>query len=170
MNALAENSAGKHIPYRESKLTRVLRNSVSGNSQTTFVGCVSPSLSGYEETLSTLLFLNAAAKVATSPLHSEEVKVKKSAKKEAEKPNEEEGNSNNCLEMPVVLPTVNAEQSQDNLDEAASQKPIEDYPELPILSVGKDMKKAGKIIDQLKHVIRYLKGEVAKKVLGIRNI
>lgn len=43
-----------HIPFRNSKLTRVLSDSLSGNGQITFIVCVSPSMSSSSETFSTL--------------------------------------------------------------------------------------------------------------------
>ncbi|XP_075245510.1 kinesin heavy chain-like isoform X2 [Convolutriloba macropyga] len=45
-----------HIPYRDSKLTRILQESLGGNSRTTMVICVSPASFNESETRSTLLF------------------------------------------------------------------------------------------------------------------
>ena len=45
-----------HIPYRDSKLTRVLQESLGGNSRTALIVCCSPSARNYAETLSTLRF------------------------------------------------------------------------------------------------------------------
>lgn len=46
----------KHIPYRNSKLTRILQSGLGGNGKASFVLCCSPSIFNYEETLSTLRF------------------------------------------------------------------------------------------------------------------
>lgn len=43
-----------HIPFRNSKLTRVLSDSLSGNSKIAFIVCISPSTSANSETFSTL--------------------------------------------------------------------------------------------------------------------
>jgi hypothetical protein len=53
-----------HVPYRDSKLTRLLQDSLGGNTQTVFVVTLSPSLSCYDETVSTLQFADRAMKVA----------------------------------------------------------------------------------------------------------
>lgn len=53
----------KHIPYRNSKLTRVLSDSLNGNSKIYFIICISPSVSSAAETISTLQFANRAKKV-----------------------------------------------------------------------------------------------------------
>ena len=44
------------IPYRDSKLTRILKNSLGGNSQTVMLLTLSPSFSNLQETFSTLRF------------------------------------------------------------------------------------------------------------------
>ena len=65
ITALFENS--KHVPYRESALTRVLCNSLGGNSKTALIINVSPSSLNAMETLSTLRFGFRAAGVKTRP-------------------------------------------------------------------------------------------------------
>jgi hypothetical protein len=44
----------RHIPYRNSKLTRLLADSLGGNSETLFVACVSPADTNHDHTLNTL--------------------------------------------------------------------------------------------------------------------
>jgi hypothetical protein len=53
--ALADGSKS-HIPYRDSKLTRILQQSLGGNSRTTIVLCCSPASDNEAETKSTLQF------------------------------------------------------------------------------------------------------------------
>jgi hypothetical protein len=52
-----------HIPYRDSKLTRILSNSLGGNSLTTIICTVSPATMNFYQTLSTLRFATRAKKV-----------------------------------------------------------------------------------------------------------
>ncbi|XP_020598822.1 kinesin-like protein KIN-UA [Phalaenopsis equestris] len=61
INALAENSP--HIPTRDSKLTRLLRDSFGGNARTSLVITVGPSNKHYSETASTIMFGQRAMKV-----------------------------------------------------------------------------------------------------------
>lgn len=59
LSALVDIQNGKphaHVPYRDSKLTKILSNALGGNSKTTMVGTISPALENYEQTLSTLRY------------------------------------------------------------------------------------------------------------------
>merc|ERR1719472_56863 len=59
INALVEMARGKKkvfIPYRNSKLTRVLQESLGGNSLTIMMAALSPASDNYNETLSTLQY------------------------------------------------------------------------------------------------------------------
>ncbi len=60
-----------HIPFRDSKLTRLLSESLSANYKTTICACISPSLFHYEETYSTLLFASRAMSVRTNVIINE---------------------------------------------------------------------------------------------------
>lgn len=55
INALTDGKSG-HIPYRESKLTRILQDSLGGNSKTSLIITCSPSNFNEAETLSTIRF------------------------------------------------------------------------------------------------------------------
>ncbi|XP_075051744.1 kinesin-like protein KIF21B isoform X6 [Mixophyes fleayi] len=52
-----------HVPYRDSKLTRLLQDSLGGNSQTMMIACVSPSDRDFMETLNTLKYANRARNI-----------------------------------------------------------------------------------------------------------
>ena len=56
-----------HVPYRESKLTRMLQDSLGGNSRTTMVACVSTSEDNIEETLNTLKYAHRARNIKNKP-------------------------------------------------------------------------------------------------------
>ena len=49
-----------HIPYRDSKLTRILQDSLGGNTKTVMIAAISPADYNYEETLSTLRYASRA--------------------------------------------------------------------------------------------------------------
>ncbi|KAI5710951.1 hypothetical protein M8J75_012795 [Diaphorina citri] len=52
-----------HIPYRDSKLTRLLQDSLGGNSRTVMIACVSPSDRDFMESLNTLKYANRARNI-----------------------------------------------------------------------------------------------------------
>jgi kinesin family protein 4/21/27 len=54
INALTEGTARRHIPYRNSKLTRLLQDSLGGNSETLFIACISPADLNRDHSISTL--------------------------------------------------------------------------------------------------------------------
>ncbi|KAG0584179.1 hypothetical protein KC19_3G191000 [Ceratodon purpureus] len=58
---------GGHVPYRDSKLTRLLQDSLGGNSSTVMIACVSPADSNAEETLNTLKYANRARNIQNKP-------------------------------------------------------------------------------------------------------
>lgn len=62
ISALA-SSTRSHIPYRDSKLTRILQDSLSGNTRTILVACVAPTVIHTMETMSTLQFAERAKNV-----------------------------------------------------------------------------------------------------------
>jgi kinesin family protein 4/21/27 len=55
------NGSGGHVPYRDSKITRILKDSLGGNSKTVMLACVSPADINFEETLNTLRFSSRAS-------------------------------------------------------------------------------------------------------------
>ncbi|KER26707.1 hypothetical protein T265_06074 [Opisthorchis viverrini] len=70
ISALCEKDAKKrsHIPYRDSRLTRLLQDSLGGNSMTFMLACVSPADSNMEETLSTLRYADRARLIKNKPI------------------------------------------------------------------------------------------------------
>ncbi|XP_059997186.1 kinesin-like protein KIF17 isoform X1 [Lagenorhynchus albirostris] len=64
----------KHIPYRDSKLTRLLQDSLGGNTKTLMVACLSPADNNYAETLSTLRYANRAKNIRNKPRINEDPK------------------------------------------------------------------------------------------------
>ncbi|KNE56942.1 hypothetical protein AMAG_02709 [Allomyces macrogynus ATCC 38327] len=61
--ARLEKGGTVHVPYRDSKLTRLLQDSLGGNSQTLMLACVSPADSNFQETLNTLKYANRARNI-----------------------------------------------------------------------------------------------------------
>ncbi|NXF96219.1 KI18A protein, partial [Eubucco bourcierii] len=67
INALADSKNKKqHIPYRNSKLTRLLKGSLGGNCRTIMIAAVSPSSMFYDDTYNTLKYANRAKDIKSS--------------------------------------------------------------------------------------------------------
>eukprot|EP01042_Synura_sphagnicola_P000460 gene460-487_t len=73
INALCDGST--HVPYRDSKLTRVLTESLGGNSKTALIICCAPELRHQQETVSTLRFGERAKKIKNNAKVNEELSV-----------------------------------------------------------------------------------------------
>ncbi|GAP85315.2 putative kinesin motor domain-containing protein [Rosellinia necatrix] len=65
INALCDPRKNSHVPYRNSKLTRLLKFSLGGNCKTVMIVCVSPSSAHYDETQNTLRYANRAKNIQT---------------------------------------------------------------------------------------------------------
>jgi kinesin family protein 18/19 len=68
INALCEVNEKGHkvyVPYRDSKLTRLLKDSLGGNSRTVMIANISPSATCFEDTSNTLKYANRAKKIKT---------------------------------------------------------------------------------------------------------
>mmetsp|Transcript_127155 Transcript_127155/g.317552 ORF Transcript_127155/g.317552 Transcript_127155/m.317552 type:complete len:890 (-) Transcript_127155:390-3059(-) len=65
-------SANDHVPFRNSKLTHLLQESLSGNSKTVMVAAISPAKSNLDETLSTLRFAQTCKSVKTRAARNQE--------------------------------------------------------------------------------------------------
>ncbi|KAL4436755.1 hypothetical protein ABPG75_003894 [Micractinium tetrahymenae] len=69
-----EGGAGGHVPYRDSKLTRLLQDSLGGNAKTVMIANVGPADYNYEETLSTLRYASRAKFIKNKPKINEDPK------------------------------------------------------------------------------------------------
>eukprot|EP01137_Pigoraptor_chileana_P032728 Opistho-2@22588 len=72
--ALADKSGGKKnvlVPYRDSMLTKLLKNALGGNSKTVMIAALSPADINFDETLSTLRFADRAKRIKTQAVINE---------------------------------------------------------------------------------------------------
>ncbi|XP_063366296.1 kinesin-like protein Klp68D [Cydia amplana] len=82
ISALAENSP--HVPYRDSKLTRILQDSLGGNSKTIMIAAVGPAAYNYDETITTLRYAHRAKAIKNKPIRNEDPKDAKLREYQAE--------------------------------------------------------------------------------------
>jgi kinesin family protein 5 len=74
INSLTETKIG-HVPYRDSKLTRILQESLGGNAKTNLIINISPSIINESETISTLRFGHRAKNIKNKPKVNKEYTV-----------------------------------------------------------------------------------------------
>ena len=73
ISALVDGKS-QHIPYRDSKLTRILQDSLGGNTKTVMCANAGPAEYNYDETLSTLRYANRAKNIKNKPKINEDPK------------------------------------------------------------------------------------------------
>lgn len=74
INALGDKTKkGSFVPYRDSKLTRMLKDSLGGNCKTVMVVTTSPSSSQFEETINTLKYAKRAKNIKTKPVENKKL-------------------------------------------------------------------------------------------------
>ena len=66
ISALVEGKTN-HVPYRDSKLTRLLQDSLGGNTKTVMIAAISPADYNYDETLTTLRYASRAKNIKNKP-------------------------------------------------------------------------------------------------------
>ncbi|KAF7401535.1 hypothetical protein HZH68_007355 [Vespula germanica] len=75
ISQLGENGNNSYVGYRDSKLTRLLQDSLGGNSMTLMIACVSPADYNMDETLSTLRYADRARKIKNKPVVNQDPRV-----------------------------------------------------------------------------------------------
>ncbi|KAL1297965.1 hypothetical protein AAFC00_006473 [Neodothiora populina] len=70
INALCDPRKKNHVPYRNSKLTRLLKFSLGGNCRTVMIVCVSPNSTHFDETQNTLRYANRAKNIQTKVMRN----------------------------------------------------------------------------------------------------
>ncbi len=80
ITALNELSSGKtqavYVPYRDSKLTCLLRQSIGGNAFCCMIACLHPSERFVEENVSTLTYASKAGLISNTPVRNDDPKTK----------------------------------------------------------------------------------------------
>ncbi|CAG5128284.1 unnamed protein product, partial [Candidula unifasciata] len=85
ISALGDNTKkGCHVPYRDSKLTRLLQDSLGGNSHTLMIACISPSDRDFMETMNTLKYANRARNIRNNVIANQDKASKQLALLKAE--------------------------------------------------------------------------------------
>jgi kinesin family protein 1 len=135
ISALAENcnpgsKKAKFVPYRDSVLTRLLQQSLGGNSKTAMIAALSPADINYEETLSTLRYADRAKRIVNKAVINEEPNERliRELRAEIERLRallEAQNQSGASAPGTVVDPAVIAERDRLREEMAAQQKLIE---------------------------------------------
>ena len=130
IKALSEGN--NHVPYRDSKLTRMLEESLGGNSRTCLVTCVAPEALHSAETVSTLRFGERAKLVKTYAKVNEELGMEELKKlvKKLKKENETLRKQLQAFNDDTIIPEPTLHKKQAKKDDEGEQK-YDDSPSSP---------------------------------------
>ncbi|XP_059092031.1 kinesin-like protein KIF3A isoform X4 [Tigriopus californicus] len=134
LSSQKRNDRGVHIPYRDSKLTKLLADSLAGNGVTLMIACVSPAKSNCSETMNTLRYAARAKKIKTKPvvvMDPREALIV-SLKREVNILTQENNHLRQLLELAdsdsgMIMPSENsaALMAQMGLDKNGSKEPLD---------------------------------------------
>ncbi|XP_052744036.1 kinesin-like protein Klp98A [Bicyclus anynana] len=114
----AKNKKNVFIPYRDSVLTWLLKDSLGGNSKTIMIAAISPADCNYGETLSTLRYANRAKNIINKPTINEDPNVKliRELREEIDKLRAQISHNTDPIEMePAVLATLQRKEAQEKV-------------------------------------------------------
>jgi len=115
--------ASPHIPYRESKLTRLLQDSLGGSTKTSIIATISPSSCSQEETLSTLDYARRAKNIKNKPTVNQAISKRALIKQYVEQIEQLNAELTACREQNgVYLDPQQYERMKEDLDSLNKEK------------------------------------------------
>ena len=154
INKLCDGKGGAHIPYRDSKLTRMLQTSLGGNSRTVMLAAISPAERNREETLSTLAYASRAKRIVNNATKniiegsdSKLVQMKGEVEAAMAKNADLEERLRKAEENASSNPEVLAEQERLRAEAEAEREKTDALQKLLLVSAGaaKDLRRKGNI-------------------------
>jgi regulator of replication initiation timing len=118
--------AKEHIPYRDSKLTSLLKQSLGGNSMTLMIACLSPSDSFFEENMSTLTYASKASSISNDPVKNEDPQTRliRKLKKDLGLLKQQLSQAHNIREVVSVEVCPKCRQNMSDAAASAPQQPL----------------------------------------------
>lgn len=141
INSLTDGKS-KHVPYRESKLTRILSESLGGNARTALIITCSPSVYNDMESISTLRFGTAARNIKNKPKINKELTVAEMKKMLAK------------TEKIIQIKTYRIGQLEKCIVEVGAEMPEDEYKE-----INATPKKSKEPIEKIEEEEKHLPGD-----------
>lgn len=118
-----KNGENTYVPYRDSKLTSLLKQSIGGNSYCVMIACIAPVDDYFEENISTLVYASKAGNISNEPVKNLDPKTKviKQLKRELRKTKEELTQANKHIVILTQIITLDRSQQISKLKEIEKQ-------------------------------------------------
>ena len=117
-----------HIPYRDSKLTRVLQESLGGNAKTSLIITCSPARYNLDETLSTLRFGARAKRIKNKPKVNKELTIQELQALYDEEKRKNEAKTRRIRQLEKILTETGMELPKDHFKASEGDLAAEDDP------------------------------------------
>lgn len=166
INSLVENKSG-HIPYRESKLTRLLQDSLGGRTKTCIIATISPALVNVEETLSTLEYASRAKNIKNKPQVNSMVSKKALLKDYA--------NSMEKLRQDLVATRkkngifMDSENYKEMIADSESQKILVTDQQRKLDTIDGQLKAARDLVENTKQQLKKVNKDLVNETNGLTN-
>lgn len=165
INKLVEHS--QHIPYRESKLTRILQDSLGGRTKTSIIATISPAAINFEETLSTLDYALRAKSILNRPEVNQKLTKKALIKEFNEEIERLKKDLQACREKNGIY--LSQEHYQHLQSQAEAQQGQIDELMERIEAMKDEMTKTQSLFDEAKVDLARVAGELATTKDELRN-
>ncbi|KAF8572316.1 hypothetical protein P879_00989, partial [Paragonimus westermani] len=155
----------KHVPYRDSKLTRLLQDSLGGNTKTLMIACLSPADNNYDESLSTLRYANRAKNIQNKPKINEDPKdaLLRQYQDEINRLRQLIEARQDIVQAPTILHPASMQECQGSLDEKEQLK--QEYEARLIEKEAQCNAEAAdkaKLVEQIQHLKEFYASKVGQ--------
>ncbi|XP_015784568.1 kinesin-like protein KLP2 [Tetranychus urticae] len=167
INCLVTKSTS-HVPYRESKLTRLLQDSLGGRTRTSIVATISPSVDDFEDTASTLEYAQRAKRITNKPEANKRINKKAFLRDYAEKIAKLQKDLTNCINKEGIYLDGNDYNSM--IDKVTKHEKMMEEIQGQIAAQIQDMERVNKDLQGTKKILQQKEEELENKSKAMQRI
>ncbi|XP_053213814.1 kinesin-related protein 9-like [Panonychus citri] len=162
------NKSTAHIPYRESKLTRLLQDSLGGKTRTSIVATISPSIDDCEDTASTLEYAQRAKRITNKPEANKRINKKAFLRDYAEKISKLQKDLRNCINKEGIY--LDGDDYNTMIDKVAKHDKMIEEIHGQIAAQIQEMERVNKDLQGTKRILKEKEEELENKTKKMQRI